>query len=108
MTNRINIDITADDAEDGNLAARLIAASFNANGFEDVTNVSHPVAIERDEEVVAAMNTLSPGIFQAEIVIDTSTFDTTPAIGGLDDDEVPEPEMSGNGDDDDPVLNADE
>jgi hypothetical protein len=107
--NRINIDITADDAEDGNLVARLIAANLNQNGFEDVTNVSHPVAIERDEEVVAAMNTLSPGIFQTEVVIDTSTFDTTPAGAAVDDDA--EEFLGQNADataDDDPVLNSDE
>jgi Tfp pilus assembly protein PilW len=107
--NRINIDITADDAEDGNLVARLIAANLNQSGFEDVSNISHPVAIERDDEVVAAMNTLSPGIFQAEVVIDTSTFDTTPSGAAVgEDDEFPEPVPSGQDDDDDPVLNSDD
>lgn len=109
MANRINVDITADDAEDGNLVARLIAANLNQNGFEDVTNVAHPVAIERDEEVVAAMNSLSPGIFTTEVVIDVSTFDNTPSAAAVgDDEEFPEPVPSGQDDDDDPVLNSDD
>lgn len=101
--NRINIDVIGDNQADADLAARLVAATFNQNGFDDVTIVGH-AHIDTDEEVVAAMQNLSPSIFQAEVVIEASVFDdTAPALAGGDDegpgDTFPDPDN--NGDDDD-------
>lgn len=109
MANRINVDITADDQADGELTARLVAAALNQNGFEDVTNISHPVAIERDEEVVAAMKNLSPGIFDSEVVIEVSTFAEAPVMAGEGEDDIPGDGIpEANGDDDDDVPGSDD
>lgn len=90
---RINIDIQAEDQADGDLAARLVAASFNSHGFEDVTNNSHPTHIDQEEEVVEAMRNLNPSIFNSEVIIDVSVSDDSPVLAGADqpgDDEYPE------------------
>jgi hypothetical protein len=90
---RLSIDITADDQADGDLAARLVAATFNTHGFDDVTNNSHPTHLDREEEVIEAMRTLNPAIFQSEVTIDVSTFEEAPALAGADvpgDDEFPD------------------
>lgn len=96
----IRIDVTANNQTDADLAARLVAASFNQNGFEDVTNLTHPTHIDRDEEVVAAMRNLSPGIFMSEVIIDASTFEPTEVVGGTDDDVPGESFPEPDGDDD--------
>lgn len=85
----IRIDVTANNQTDADLASRLIAASFNQNGFEDVTNLSHPIHIDRDEEVVEAMRNLSPSIFNAEVTIEAGVFEATEnVVAGIDDDGV--------------------
>lgn len=90
---RISIDISADDQADGDLAARLVAATFNTHGFDDVTNNSHPTHLDREEEVVEAMRNINPAIFQSEVTIDVSVFDAAPEMAGVDvpgDDEFAE------------------
>ncbi len=72
---RINIDITADDQTEGELVSRLIAASLNNNGFEDVTNTACHHANDQEEEVVEAMRALNPEIFSSEVTIDVQTFE---------------------------------
>lgn len=89
INNAIQIEVIADNQIDADLASRLIAASFNQNGFEDVTNISHPTHIDRDEEVVEAMRNLSPNIFNAEITIDTSISIADNQGNGDDDDIIP-------------------
>lgn len=90
----ININIIADDRDDAEIAARLVAATFNSNGFEDVTNNSHPTHIDREEEVVEAMRNLNPSIFQSEVVIDVldSTDVEAGIAAGSDDDDADERE----------------
>lgn len=96
---RINIDITADDQTEGELVSRLIAATLNNNGFEDVTNTSGHHANDQEEEVVEAMRALNPEMFNSEITIDVSTFeeieDISPIVvdeeAGPGVDEFPEP-----------------
>ncbi len=95
---RIYIDVSADDQQEGDLTARLIASTLNTNGFDDVVNNAHPTHLDQEEEVVEAMKNLTPGIFQSEVVIDVTPFEDTVELAGVDqpgDDEVPE------GDDDD-------
>ena len=98
---RINIDITADDQTEGELVSRLIAASLNNNGFEDVTNTTCHHANDQEEEVVEAMRNLNPEIFNSEITIEVSAFengDDPVVVAAADDepgpgvDEFPEPE----------------
>ena len=72
---RINVAITADDQTEGELVSRLIAASLNNNGFEDVTNTACHHANDQEEEVVEAMRALNPEIFSSEVTIDVSTFE---------------------------------
>lgn len=100
---RINIEVTADDPNDSELVARLVTASLNTHGFEDVTNVSAPTHTDKEEEVVEAMRNLSPSIFTAEVTVESSTFDESDGIGGTDDvpgEEFPEQE----GGDDDEIV----
>jgi hypothetical protein len=98
---RINIDITADDQVDADLVGRHITASLTQAGFEDVTNISH-THVDRDDEVVAAMRNLSPGIFNAEVTIETSVFAESPVMAGEGEDDIPGPGIpDGGGDDDD-------
>lgn len=98
---RINIDITADDQTEGELVSRLIAASLNNNGFEDVTNTACHHANDQEEEVVEAMRNLNPDIFNSEVTIEVGTFengDEPIVVAGADDeagpgvDEFPEAE----------------
>ena len=104
---RINIDITADDQTEGELVSRLIAASLNNNGFEDVTNTSGHHTNDQEEEVVEAMRALNPEIFSSEITIEVGVFEedeTAVIMAAADDengpglDEFPEP-SPGNVDD---------
>lgn len=98
---RLSIEITAEDQADGDLAARLVAATFNTHGFDDVTNTTHPTHIDREEEVVEAMRMINPAIFEAEVTIDVSVFEEGPALAGVDvpgDGEFPE--VSEDDDDD--------
>jgi hypothetical protein len=101
-TPRINIDVTADDQVDADLVARHITSSLTQAGFEDVTNMSH-THVDRDDEVVAAMRNLSPGIFTSEVVVETSTFAESPVMAGEGDDDIPGPgipDADTDGDDD--------
>lgn len=109
---RINIDITADDQTEGELVSRLIAASLNNNGFEDVTNTSCHHANDQEEEVVEAMRALNPEMFSSEITIEVSLFeegDEPVILAGADDengpglDEFPEP----GPDNDDDIIEVD-
>ena len=101
----IRIEVIAGNQTDADLGARLVAASFNNNGFEDVTNLSQPLHIDRDEEVVEAMRNLSPSIFNAEITIEASVFDPSSSVVGVDDDgdspgeTFPDPNADGNDED---------
>lgn len=99
-TPRINIEVTADDQTDSELVARLITASLNTHGFEDVTNVASPLQNDKEEEVVEAMKGLNPGLFTAEVTVESSTFDetATPTADDVPGEEFPE---QGAGDDDD-------
>ena len=106
-TPRINIDITADDQTEGELVARFIATALTNNGFDDVTNTSGHHANDQEEEVIEAMRSLNPEMFNSEVTIDTTTFEEGEepiTIAGADEenapglDEFPEPE-SGNDDD---------
>lgn len=102
MAGRINIDISADDQAEADLAARLVAATFNSHGFDDVTNNSHPTHLDQEEEVVEAMRNLTPGIFGSEVVIDVTPFEDTVTLAGADqpgDDEVLEGPEEDDGDD---------
>lgn len=104
--NRINVDITADDQLNGDLASRLVAAAFQQAGFEDVTNVTHH-HIETDSEVIEAMRNINPSIFGAEVVIEASTFESLVVPAGTsDDDDLPGPGVPN--DDDDEVGGSDE
>lgn len=97
---RISVEVMADDQSDGELVSRLIAASLNSHGFDDVTNVACPTHNDQEEEVVEAMRNLNPSLFQAEVTIDVGVFDDEPALAGADqpgDDEFAEEES----DDDD-------
>jgi hypothetical protein len=85
---RLNIDVIGDNQADADLAARLVAATFNQNGFDDVTIVGH-AHVDTDEEVVAAMQNLSPSIFQAEVVIEASVFEESNAMAAEGGDEGP-------------------
>lgn len=104
---RLNIDVIGDNQADADLAARLVAATFSQNGFDDVTIVGH-AHVDTDEEVVAAMQNLSPSIFQAEVVIEASVFEASPALAAEGDDgpgdTFPEPD----GDDDETERAYDE
>lgn len=101
----IRIEVTANNQTDAELGARLVAATFNNNGFEDVTNLSQPLHIDRDEEVVEAMRNLSPSIFNAEVIIEANVFDSSSTVAGVDDDGVgpgetfPDPDADGNDED---------
>jgi hypothetical protein len=81
---RINIDVSADDQSDADLAARLVAATFNTHGFDDVTNNSHPTHIDQEEDVVEAMHNLNPGIFQSEVIINATAFEEPVELAGAD------------------------
>lgn len=104
--NSVSIDITADDQVEGELIARLVSASLNANGFEDVTNTSCHYSNEQEEEVVLAMWALNPEIFTYEITIEVSAFedDGAEALAAADNEpgpgleEFPDP-LPGNDDD---------
>jgi hypothetical protein len=109
VTPRINIDITADDQTEGELIARLIAASLDNNGFTDITNTSGHHANDQEEEVVASMMALNPEIFNSEVTIDVTTFeegDEPITLSAADDESGPGvgefPEAGTDNDDDIP------
>lgn len=93
MASRINVDITADDQSDGELVARLITANLSAHGFDDVTNNSSLLDDDKEDEILEAMRTLNPSIFNSEVVLEVSTFEETATISSDDApgvlDEVP-------------------
>lgn len=105
---RIQIDITADDQSTADLAARGVAAWFSNNGFEDVTNNTHPTHIDRDEEVVAAIQAISPMMFQAEVVIDAGVFEESSVLAGTDGEEGPGDVFPEPTDDDDEIPRIDD
>lgn len=114
MDSRITVEVTADNQVDADLAGRLVAASFNSAGFEDVNIASSPTPhIEQEEEVVEAMRGLSPTIFSSEVVIETNVFDanafgTLAAETGAPEDDGGFPAPNDDDDDGDVVLNSDE
>jgi hypothetical protein len=105
---RINIDVTSDDQADGELVARLITAQLSEAGFEDVTNVSGPTHNDKDEEVLEAMRNLSPAIFNAEVVVDVSTFEVSAVVAGEGDDDIPGDNFPDQGASDDDAIPGDE
>lgn len=83
----INVDITSTDQIHGEMVGRLLSATLNEHGFEDVSIIAQPQVIETDSDVVEAMRGLCPDIFNCEVVIETSTFETdSPALAAIDDD----------------------
>lgn len=104
---RINIDVTSDDQSDSDLVARLIVATLNTHGFEDVTNVTTPTHVDKEEEVVEAMQNLNPSIFSAEVVVEASVFEESAAIAGSAD-EVPGEEFPDPAQEEDEELSNDD
>ncbi len=72
---RIDVNIAAEDQTEGDFVARLVTAALNSNGFEDVTSMGHSNHQETEDDVVAAMRSLHPDVFVAEITVGVVPFE---------------------------------
>lgn len=92
-TPRISVDVTADDQSDADLVARLIVATLDTHGFQDITNVTAPMHNDKEEEVLEAMQTLNPALFNYEVVVESNVFEDTSTTlpDALPGEEFPDP-----------------